>query len=833
MLENGQGSASRSALWILDSTQTKYVLFADVRGEDGWHYNRKIGESGDQPTGGGVNIAAFDLFDGDPGLHQMKAVANGKTVRLYLDDIFGAEVKFPFSTLVFHIGSYARANNDIADTFFDNLKIETVGKATFGTTSLILVTNQLKSGIVVRIPPGLNSSSAVLIRVTSSDPTVAIPVGATAGTLTLNFAAGASNEKTFDVQCLGEGAASFTLANDINLEAGNTLTVAVVGGGGPKLTEDFAASTIDPGKWVVNPAGFETTGIGTFEVTQSGGTLSISGTLDQAQYWGGSSLKTVGSFVALKDLPLVFEVDRVKIDPTRVWYGDASTAARTGVYITTDDRSQYVFFGQNVGETSWQVNVNPGNPTGSGTALAAFASLTDTNNHRMKLVADGETVEVFLDGQSGGKFAFAVNYGIRFELGAYARALEDQVLGLFDNVKVENVLPCINTAPDDVWTVLGNDTNTVAAAIPVVLNVAADATVTVTSSNPNVAVPEGAVNGVLTMTFAAGGPTVQNFTVKTTGAGTASFTLVNAQGTCVANAVEITVSAPLVAQLSDDFSGATLDPAKWQTDSTPLVATGTMTPESAVSIVDGTVLMNVTVTAADWPGFTLWHPNVFSASALSPVAFDIDRTKMEYVLVGGTSAKQLTGIWVKDATTNFVFFSDFGSWDATPGGWQFHRVIGAAGDVPLTDPNAAGTYVSEFNAPQFTDQKNHHMRMVVNGTAVRLFLEGVRGADVPFPFSEGLKFGFGTYVNFGNTNQNVVRGFWDNAVISKPAAAAATLAVALQGGNVVISWTGTGTLESTDSLSPLQWGDVTPPPVGNSYTITPTAQTQKFYRLRQ
>jgi len=34
--EAGVGSASRSALWILDESKTKYVLFADVRGEGGW-----------------------------------------------------------------------------------------------------------------------------------------------------------------------------------------------------------------------------------------------------------------------------------------------------------------------------------------------------------------------------------------------------------------------------------------------------------------------------------------------------------------------------------------------------------------------------------------------------------------------------------------------------------------------------------------------------------------------------------------------------------------------------------------------------------------------------
>src|SRR5262245_42352475 len=65
--EHGMGSASRSALWILDETKANYVLFADVRGEGNWHYNRKIGEAGDSPTGGGPNIAAFDGGNFDDG----------------------------------------------------------------------------------------------------------------------------------------------------------------------------------------------------------------------------------------------------------------------------------------------------------------------------------------------------------------------------------------------------------------------------------------------------------------------------------------------------------------------------------------------------------------------------------------------------------------------------------------------------------------------------------------------------------------------------------------------------------------------------------------------
>src|SRR5439155_1110710 len=71
--ESGQGTASRSALWIVDQTKTKYELFEDLRGEGGWRYNRKIGEDGDVPTGSGTDIAAINgaSFD-DGGLHRLQ-----------------------------------------------------------------------------------------------------------------------------------------------------------------------------------------------------------------------------------------------------------------------------------------------------------------------------------------------------------------------------------------------------------------------------------------------------------------------------------------------------------------------------------------------------------------------------------------------------------------------------------------------------------------------------------------------------------------------------------------------------------------------------------------
>src|SRR6185503_13386824 len=446
--EAGVGSASRSALWILDETRNNYVLFADVRGEGNWHYNRKIGEAGDSPTGGGPNIAAFDgaAFD-DGGLHRMSIVADGKTVKLSLDGAFGEEIKFPFSPVIFQFGSYARDNHDTADTTWDNLKIETAGAATFAPTALSVRIGQASSDVTLRIPPGFNASSAVQLQVSSSDTNIAVPDGALGGSLTVTFPAGGANTATFKVRGVSLGGAVFKSRG--GLAAGNQLAVAVISGPGVLLEDNFAAATIDAANWQISNRGFEATGTGTFTVAPNAGALEINGSVD-ADFWPGASLKTAKSYVATKEVNLAFEADRVLLEPS-------GTGVRTGVYITTSDRSKYLFFSQNSeGNTNWQVNVNPAtstgiNPTGGGFVPPAFSTVNDSGRHRVKLVADGETVEVFLDGKSGGRFPFAATSGIYFELGVYGRSAvnPDTVRGLFDDAKIENVLPPITLTPDE------------------------------------------------------------------------------------------------------------------------------------------------------------------------------------------------------------------------------------------------------------------------------------------------------------------------------------------------------------------------------------------------
>src|SRR4029079_6568790 len=141
----------------------------------------------------------------DNALHKMKAVADGQTVKLYLDDVFGVQVPFPFNQQVYAIGSLARANNDIADTTFDNFVVQTVGLEAFAPGSVSLLSGQTVSNVVVRIPAGANSSKAVSVRVTSDTPGVAIPVGAVNGTATVTFPVGGTNQQALSIQATGTG----------------------------------------------------------------------------------------------------------------------------------------------------------------------------------------------------------------------------------------------------------------------------------------------------------------------------------------------------------------------------------------------------------------------------------------------------------------------------------------------------------------------------------------------------------------------------------------------------------------------------------------------------
>jgi hypothetical protein len=353
--------------------------------------------------------------------------------------------------------------------------------------------------------------------------------------------------------------------------------------------------------------------------------------------------------------------------------------------------------------------------------------------------------------------------------------------------------------------------------------------VQVESANPAVAAPEGAENGRLTLDFAAGASNEQTITVRSAGVGTTVLTISTTEEACVAGELAVSVVSPPVTLMSDTFDSA-LDPQRWETDATGLSETGALTGESGISIEDGTVRMHAVAESGPWPGLGVTAVETFNASSTEPVIFEIDRVRLTFSLVTGTGAKQRTGIWITDSTrSNYLFFGEYATHDGAVGGWQYNRSIGQPGDTPLP---AGGAVIPAFTPAVFNDRGNHRLKAIANGSTVKLYLDDVFGAEVPFPVSEGIVFGFGTYVNDPG---NVATGIFDNAIIMGPGEGdgSAISAARAEGGNIVISWTGSGALQSSESVGPgAEWTDVSPAPEGNTFT-TPVTGAARFYRVRQ
>jgi hypothetical protein len=131
-------SASRTGIWITDANRSHYVLFAEADGEGGWQYNRLAGDISDNPSGPGaitplVNQEEFN----DLGTHRIRAILDGATLRLYLDDRFATEITWPFgSGVVFEAGAYAADAGDVVTGVFDNARVATVPPATLSNFSI-------------------------------------------------------------------------------------------------------------------------------------------------------------------------------------------------------------------------------------------------------------------------------------------------------------------------------------------------------------------------------------------------------------------------------------------------------------------------------------------------------------------------------------------------------------------------------------------------------------------------------------------------------------------------------------------------------------------------
>jgi len=210
-----------------------------------------------------------------------------------------------------------------------------------------------------------------------------------------------------------------------------------------KLTDTFAAPTIDTGKWQVlqkgleSPPGPATIVNAVADTTTNAGQLTLGGQ-SQSQYWGGMSVRSAESFDA--GLPTIVTVDRMSLS-------GSGSAYRSSLWIWGDD-GHYIHFGQVIGEGGWRWNARDDggagtdDPTGGGNDIGGFNGLDGfLGEAEMQLVwmptASGADIEMYLNGVLGATHS-VTNFPEDFQimLSAMPRAAGDLATAVFDNVEV-------------------------------------------------------------------------------------------------------------------------------------------------------------------------------------------------------------------------------------------------------------------------------------------------------------------------------------------------------------------------------------------------------------
>ena len=188
-----------------------------------------------------------------------------------------------------------------------------------------------------------------------------------------------------------------------------------------QLSDDFAGDRVDAAKWDVVNLGLESDAASDITAKVLGGQLVFSGTTG-TNYWAGKTLMSRGAFTVGRGERLSVEVERLPLTAK-------GTGTRSGLWLWVDS-SNYFLFAQDTEKEEWSYNVDGGQ--GSGVRMLPA---TDTGKHVMRLVHDGATVRVLLDGKELAKVPVRWQEGIHVGLTGQARMAGDSVSFAFAGLK--------------------------------------------------------------------------------------------------------------------------------------------------------------------------------------------------------------------------------------------------------------------------------------------------------------------------------------------------------------------------------------------------------------
>jgi PKD repeat protein len=502
----------------------------------------------DMPDQSVLKLAASDVYDG-----HWRITLSDTTVAFY----FQGNLVFSVSDKRWrggHVGFWNYGNGGQTMTI-DNFVIEHAFSCPVVTPTLAVGSPGGWGPIgSVRIPFGANATQPYDVSIVSLDPSVAAPAGHTGGSYTLTFAPGDPQTKAYRIEkyAVGSTQMSVTFPGQPDCPAQVTNVEVTPSPAG----DDFEQADGPPENWYVVRGNVTVKSgkltlpavVGTGEIDAFMGQSQIPGRFDEIRRLEFDlAFPTKGLFWPFENGGVIFcaasPLDGRSQNPGSCYVVDYLPA---GEFDNTGGRFRCSKFVNGVETHLWD-------PAPTSRLQYEGHWVVDLTETTITFSFNGAEQFTVTDAQ------FRSGY-----VGFWANQWPARNEVAVDNVQITfGAVPCPTITPPAAANHPLNEKTVFTVTIPLGTNLTEAYPVTITSTNPAVAVPEGGTGAALILSFPPGGALTQTFRAECLSPGTTEFVLTAPGSSCSASSATFTVRGPDLTSFCDNFSQSDGPPENW------------------------------------------------------------------------------------------------------------------------------------------------------------------------------------------------------------------------------------------------------------------------------
>ena len=437
---------------------------------------------------------------------------------------------------------------------FDNLKVSAAPPIAVSPTRFNAIVGDTTDDVTVSVPKSLIEASVVEVTAQSMTPEIVEIDGAgDDGKLVLSFADANKADGTFKINVVGGGVGRVQLSSEQAGFQARIVTVMAANGFGVEevvFLDTFETSFEDWDINYENDEGRQTGTAGVLDYVESEASAA-GGAADEFTVvnpdWEEGKLYIAGQNVS-PDYNFIdgpkFEIS-FKVHPgsNNDFYDSPDWAA---VVFGATEKNKFVNASDGFGilfRNDGRVQVFDGTVAiyGSpeiGTLPEGELDVRITSSS-INFAGAPATIRMWINGEesplTGSSMEYTKQGGFHannISLVGYGAELEHT----FDDFEVV-AHACVSATVVNADLGPGDDATQITVKVPVGLIENGDAVVTLTSSDPSVAIPDDNADGVITLTFAKGGPNTKTVEVAVLGSGQAAFSLSVDSGVCIGDPV--------------------------------------------------------------------------------------------------------------------------------------------------------------------------------------------------------------------------------------------------------------------------------------------------------